>query len=79
MQAVNFFFRQLMDLSLGGIVYDDRAALQYGGNFPSQREPSQGDVEVYLINRKEEEPQEEEMDAHILSGVQILRSLKSQG
>ncbi len=63
LQAVNFFFRQLMDLSLGGIVYDDRAALQYGGNFPSQREPSQGDVEVYLINRKEEEPQEEEMDA----------------
>ncbi len=65
LQGVNFFFRQLMDRSLGGIAYDERAALAYGGTYPPlpKEEEAKG-IEVFLINRKEEEPQEdEELDA----------------
>ena len=52
---INFIFSQLMDEALGGITYDDRAALQAAGTFLSVERPEQATVDVYLLDRKTED------------------------
>lgn len=66
LDSTNFIFRQLMQEQLGGIAYDDRAALYVGANY----EPVSGnETEVLLIRPREEEKsrgtgsQSEEMHA----------------
>lgn len=52
--SVNFLFERLMDASVGGITYDDEAALYYGADYPEmETEPSVYDTELLLFERKE--------------------------
>ncbi|HWQ41867.1 MAG TPA: UvrD-helicase domain-containing protein [Desulfosporosinus sp.] len=54
-EGVNFLFRQIMTIGAGEILYDDRAALQYGASFVSgqdQIRTAEGPIEVHLIDMK---------------------------
>lgn len=45
--GTNYLFRQLMDEEVGGIAYDEAAALRFGADFPDADVP----VELEIINR----------------------------
>ena len=49
LDAVNLLFRQLMQEKLGGIVYDDDAALYPGASYPEPDSPGQDDTELILV------------------------------
>ena len=54
--SVNFLFRQIMTRSLGGVIYDDQAALYVGAEY----EPVPGnETEILLINTECEEARED--------------------
>ena len=53
--GTNFLFRQLMTKNLGEIVYDDRAALYPGANFPETEYNVGGDIELHVIEKKNSE------------------------
>ena len=50
--SVNYLFRQLMTQSLGGITYDDQAALYVGASYP---EGEGQETEVLMIDSRMEE------------------------
>ncbi|MCM1161201.1 MAG: helicase-exonuclease AddAB subunit AddA [Roseburia sp.] len=50
--SVNFIFGKLMDASMGGITYDDEAALYFGANYPEE-DSSLYETELLLFERKE--------------------------
>lgn len=56
--AVNFIFKQMMNETVGEIVYDERAELVYGAGYP----PSASDcaVEMLLVDRAAEAPEPRE-------------------
>ncbi len=58
--SVNFIFERLMDASVGGIAYDEEAALYSGADYPEmETEPSVYETELLLFERKETLTQEE--------------------
>lgn len=65
-EGVNFLFRQLMTAGAAEIAYDDKAALQYGASYVSNREglvTAEGPVEVHLIDPEEFAPGTREDEA----------------
>ncbi|MDO4312136.1 MAG: helicase-exonuclease AddAB subunit AddA [Eubacteriales bacterium] len=55
LDSVNYIFRQLMARTLGGVEYDDRAALYVGASYP---ETEENETELLLINSSEDEDSE---------------------
>lgn len=51
LESVNFIFRQIMGMDLGGIAYDDAAALYPGAAFPEGGDSSFPVTEVLLIEK----------------------------
>ena len=81
LDSVNLFFRKLMCRDLGGIAYDDRAALYVGADYP---EGGDFHTEVLLIDTEvpEEEqeltgPSSQELEARCIAG-EIRRLLAEQ-
>lgn len=72
--AINFIFYQIMDEAIGGIDYDQSAALRYGATYPDADRP----VELELIDRANQEEEESgpslddvlpaETEAHAIAG-----------
>lgn len=56
--SVNFIFGKLMDASMGGITYDEEAALYFGADYP-EADCSIYETELLLFERKETLVQEE--------------------
>ncbi|KMZ52482.1 helicase-exonuclease AddAB subunit AddA [Dorea sp. D27] len=50
LDSVNDIFEQIMTPALGGIMYDDEAALHIGAGFEESSEKGQNDTEVLLID-----------------------------
>ncbi len=74
-ESVNFFFKRLMKEELGGIEYDEAAALVTGASFPDCGERTAGKTEVLLIERKGED-EEENPDKTELEAAVIGRKIK---
>ncbi len=51
--TVNLVFRRLMIPEMGGIDYDDSAALNYGAKYPEEEEPAERYTEVILMDKKD--------------------------
>ncbi len=49
LQGTNYIFKQIMDQEIGEIVYDERAALQYGADYPKGSYP----IELHIIDRSD--------------------------
>lgn len=54
MDAVNGVFSRIMSREIGGIAYDDKAALYPGAVYPAQEDPAYGS-ELLLIRKPERE------------------------
>ncbi len=61
--AVNAVFMQLMSEEMGGVCYDDRAALYYGANFMQEEEGTNisTDAEVLIVGTSKDEDDESEL------------------
>ena len=59
LESVNFLFRQIMGEDLGGIAYDDAAALYPGAVFPEGSDAEFVKTQVLLIEKDGEELEEE--------------------
>ena len=55
LESVNFIFRQIMGEDLGGIAYDETAALYPGASFPEEESEEFVKTEVLLVERDGEE------------------------
>lgn len=60
--SVNYIFRQIMGEDLGGVAYDEAAALYPGAVFPEGQNPEFVKTEVLLIEKDSEELSEEAID-----------------
>lgn len=58
LDSVNYLFRQIMQPDLGGVGYDDRAALYPGADFPEGGNKDFYTTEVMLIEKDGEEAEE---------------------
>ncbi len=66
LDSVNFLFRQIMTRPLGGIVYDDRAALYAGASYP---DTENSHTEVIMVSRDcEEDYTDRELEARAVAG-----------
>ena len=74
--SVNFIFYQLMGSELGGISYDEKAALLFGADFlpclPESREWDD-DTEILLVEKPEKE---EELSAKMSEAYAIAKRIK---
>ena len=61
LDSVNFIFAQIMGKKLGGVAYDEEAALYPGAVYPEQEE--QVNATELLLIKKEEKEEKEEKDA----------------
>jgi ATP-dependent helicase/nuclease subunit A len=66
--GVNYIFEQIMGKELGGVEYDEAAALYPGAQFPPKEPESIGtddfeDTEVWLVSRDGEELQDDQSEA----------------
>ena len=59
--SVNYLFRQLMGEDLGGIVYDEAAALYPGAEFPKAQEAKDVNTEILMIEKDQDEEFLEEL------------------
>lgn len=78
--SVNFFFYQIMGAELGGIDYDENAALKFGASFlPKlpEEQAAQDDTELLLIEKPEKgtELSAKESEAYVIA-KRIKRLLK---
>ena len=55
LESTNFFFRQMMTKPLGGIAYDDKAALYPGADYPECEVGFSAATEVLMIETQENE------------------------
>ncbi|MGN1167428.1 MAG: helicase-exonuclease AddAB subunit AddA [Lachnospiraceae bacterium] len=55
LESINFLFRQMMTESLGGIAYDEKAALYPGADYPECEEGFSAATEVLMIDTQENE------------------------
>lgn len=62
LESVNFIFRQIMGADLGGIDYDEAAALYPGASFPEGQDSEFVKTEVLLVEKDSEVLEEEEVD-----------------
>lgn len=70
LDSANYLFKQLMNKELGGIEYDDDAALYAGATFPELPEESSEDYKTELLLLEKETVQTEEkcgLEAHLVA------------
>jgi ATP-dependent helicase/nuclease subunit A len=60
--CINFIFEQVMDSKLGGIDYNDQAALYPAAVFPETDENAGGATELLLVDLSQDMLEDEEMD-----------------
>ena len=90
LESVNYIFEQIMTPALGGIMYDDEAALYAGASFEESREKGRNDTEVLLIDtdpalymgdkateKKMVPPSDRELEARAIA-ARIRRLLETQ-
>lgn len=79
LEAVNYIFRQLMGEDLGGITYDESAALYPGAVFPEGEDKDFLKTEVLLVEKDGEELEEElgEQNAVELEALAIAQKIKA--
>ena len=80
LSGVNFIFRQIMGSDLGGIDYDEAAALYPGASFPEGQNPDFVKTEVLLVEKdspvlEEEEGPENERELEALAIAGKIRSM----
>ncbi|MDO4621904.1 MAG: helicase-exonuclease AddAB subunit AddA [Eubacteriales bacterium] len=82
--SVNAFFARLMIPEVGGITYDDAAALHPGADYPDAEDPDMPKTELLLLNKEDEGFDEdrsraamEEAEALMIAGR--IRELKRTG
>ena len=80
LDTVNYFFRRLMRPELGGLAYDDAAALHGGAAFPEGGDASLLETELLLIDRKspvfeDDRSRTAMMEAEALAVAQKIRGL----
>lgn len=72
LESINYLFRQIMTKALGGIVYDEQAALYPGAEYPECEGGFSAATEVLMIdtNTSEDEAQirEKELEARAIAG-----------
>ena len=51
--TVNLVFRRLMIPEMGGLDYDDAAALKYGADYPAEEQPPERCTEFILMDKKD--------------------------
>lgn len=76
--GVNAVFEQLMDDSLGGITYDDAAALRLGASYPAPAAPEEVGMEL-LLREKTEDPQFSALQQEAAMVAARIRELHAQG
>lgn len=79
LESVNYIFRRIMTKELGGIAYDDKAALYVGAVYPDAGEAGvDARTEVFAIDGNMEEPafSERELEARMVAG-RIRKLLES--
>lgn len=79
LEAVNYIFRQLMGEDLGGITYDEAAALYPGAVFPEGEDRNFLKTEVLLVEKDGEELEEEqgEQSAVELEALAVAQKIKA--
>ena len=80
LSGVNFIFRQIMGSDLGGIDYDEAAALYPGASFPEGQNPDFVKTEVLLVEKdspvlEDEEGPENERELEALAIAGKIRSM----
>lgn len=80
LNSVNTLFEQIMGKDIGGIVYDDLAALHDGAVYPEQPDPQADDTELLLF-RTDEKPEDlsaKEQEAYGVAAKikELMRSLQ---
>lgn len=73
LESVNYLFRQLMTQSLGGITYDDQAALYVGASYP---EGEGQETEVLMIDSRMEAYEADKISERELEARVIARRIK---
>ena len=63
LESVNFIFRQIMGADLGGIDYDEAAALYPGSSFPEGQDAEFVKTEVLLVEKDGEILEDSDVDA----------------
>lgn len=63
LESVNFIFRQIMGADLGGIDYDEAAALYPGASFPEGQDSEFVKTEVLLVEKDGEILEDSDVDA----------------
>ncbi|MDO4306083.1 MAG: helicase-exonuclease AddAB subunit AddA [Eubacteriales bacterium] len=78
LHSVNYLFRRIMGEDLGGIAYDDAAALYPGASFPEGHEEAFVKTEVLLVEKDGEELAEENsgQSAQELEALAIAQSIR---
>ncbi|MBQ0001106.1 MAG: helicase-exonuclease AddAB subunit AddA, partial [Clostridiales bacterium] len=80
LESVNYIFRQVMGEDLGGISYDEAAALYPGASFPEGDDPSFRKTELLLVEKDAEElldddAAETDRELEALAIAQKIRSM----
>lgn len=80
LDATNFIFSQVMGTRIGGISYDDAAALKYGAQYPEKEMPAALTI-LYEETEDEQSQYEEEMTGQSLKSSQaeahhMIREIK---
>ena len=78
LDSVNYVFRQIMGEDLGGITYDDAAALYPGAVFPEGENPDFVKTEVLLVEKDGEELEDEQgsKTARELEALAVSRKIR---
>ncbi len=75
--GVNYLFRQLMGEDLGGITYDEDAALYPGAVYPEGADPSFSRTEVLLIPEKDDSGRKDpEKTARQMEALAVARRIR---
>ena len=79
LDSVNYVFRQIMGEDLGGITYDDAAALYPGAVFPEGEDPDFVKTEVLLVEKDGEELEDEQgsKNARELEALAVGQKIKA--
>lgn len=76
LESVNYIFRQIMGEDLGGVSYDDAAALYPGASFPEGQSKEFMKTEVLLIEKDGEALEEEIENAQELEALAIAHKIR---
>ncbi|MDI3528399.1 MAG: ATP-dependent helicase/nuclease subunit [Thermoanaerobacter sp.] len=78
--AVNFIFKKIMSKNVGEIDYTDEEKLNYGADFgtPPLGAIVGGPVEIHLIEKNDEIPEEEEVEAYEEEEEEVIDNIQGE-